>query len=114
MKRFFTWLPTLVLVIICSLFLFNSPSYAFNQADLDQLLQNNICEKCDLSDAELRDAELRDADLSNADLRGADLRDADLSNADLRGAELSNADLQQLRDLSGCRAGASATCAMLT
>ncbi len=82
MKRFFTWVATLVLVIICSLFLFNSPSYAFNQADLDQLLQNKICEKCDLSDADLRDANLRDANLRDANLRGADLRDADLSNAD--------------------------------
>ena len=91
MKRFFTWIPTLVLVIICSFFLLNSPSYAFNKADLDQLLQKRsfsefkICDHCDLSNANLTGA-----DLSRAELIGADLSYADMSDADFTGAILRN------------------------
>jgi uncharacterized protein YjbI with pentapeptide repeats len=72
-----------------------SPSYAFNQNDLNRALSGEV----NLSGADLSGANLHLADLSGANLRRANLRNADLSNAYLLGADLSEADLSEV-DLS--------------
>ncbi len=78
---------------------------AWDQADLDKLLETNECKGCDLSGAllnerNLKNAKLSGADLSNAKLFSANLDNADLSGVDLRGAMLVNARLvaANLRD----------------
>ncbi|HEY9735854.1 MAG TPA: pentapeptide repeat-containing protein [Trichocoleus sp.] len=72
---------------------------AENLDQVRQLLQTNVCENCDLSNATLSSVDLRGADLSGANLQGANLRavnlmQADLSNAALEGADLTGADLR--------------------
>ena len=66
------------------------PAFGFKQEDLDKLKATNGCEKCSLSEADLRGA-----NLAGANLRGADLRGADLSGAVLRDAELDYAVLNK-------------------
>jgi hypothetical protein len=61
---------------------------AFNQKDLDQLLETNDCRFCDLRDADLSGTDLSGAILSGADLSDANLADANLSNAKLIDAQL--------------------------
>ena len=61
------------------------PAFGFKQEDLDKLKATNGCEKCSLSEADLRGADLRGADLS-----GAVLRDAELDYAVLNKAILCN------------------------
>ncbi|MEQ8537682.1 MAG: pentapeptide repeat-containing protein [Coleofasciculus sp. D1-CHI-01] len=61
---------------------------AFNQKDLDQLLETNDCRFCDLRDADLSGTELSGAILSGADLSGANLAEANLSGAKLIDAQL--------------------------
>lgn len=74
------------------------PASAFNIEHLQQLLNTHICQRCDLSGADLRNAnlsgvDLSDANLSDADLSGVNFSGADLSRANLKGANLSNANL---------------------
>ena len=107
---------------LATLLLFAAPVAAAELQDLQQLLEHNSCQGCELSDADLvhaelkgaqlQQAKLRGANLSRAKLRGADLRDADLrqavllgadlSQADLRGAQLTGSDLRQ-SDLTGAK-----------
>ncbi|MEQ9357819.1 pentapeptide repeat-containing protein [Coleofasciculus chthonoplastes] len=61
---------------------------AFNQKNLDQLLETNNCRFCDLRDADLSDTDLSGAILSGADLSGANLAEANLSGAKLIDAQL--------------------------
>ena len=53
-----------------------------------------VGERADISDSNLRGADLSGANLSGADLCGANLTDSNLRGADLRGANLSGADLR--------------------
>lgn len=90
---------------------------AWNQADLDKLLETGFCRECNLARADLSRAKLLSVDvqgsnLGMANLSGADLREAklggvDLSGADLSGAYLSGADLYMANlsgaDLTGAR-----------
>lgn len=74
---------------------------AFDAKAIGQLMNDNHCEGCDLSGADLARAELSGAGLSGADLGnanlnnaillGATLNDANLEGADLAGAYLSDA-----------------------
>ena len=79
---------------------------AYDMADVNKLLDTNLCRRCDLSGAnlsgaklngvELHKANLKAVNLSSAELRGAILRRADLIDAnlietDLRGGKLSGA-----------------------
>jgi uncharacterized protein YjbI with pentapeptide repeats len=81
------------------LFVNPSPSYAFDQEDLDWALSGNKSlfganlSNANLSNANLSNANLLGANLSGADLRGANLSKADLSSVDLSGANLSGANL---------------------
>ncbi|WP_052507470.1 pentapeptide repeat-containing protein [Desulfonatronovibrio magnus] len=73
---------------------------AWNQADLDKLLETGFCRECNLARANLREARLVSAHVQESNLGGADLSGANLSEADLPGADLSGADLSGA-DLSG-------------
>lgn len=66
---------------------------AFNQKDLEQLLETNDCRFCDLRDADLSGTDLSGAILSGADLSDANLADANLSNAKLIDAQLISTNL---------------------
>lgn len=70
-----------------------APAAAFDQADLDRLLETKNCPGCDLSGADLSGRNLAEADLSGANLRGANLENANLTNANLAGANLDNTNL---------------------
>lgn len=67
------------------------PATAENPAQLQQLLETQNCQGCDLRDANLEGVSLRGADLTNANLSGANLRNADLRYANFRGANLAEA-----------------------
>jgi uncharacterized protein YjbI with pentapeptide repeats len=87
-----------IVIILCAIIplcLNSKMSFAFNQANLDNLLATGRCEWCDLTNANLSKAELSRARLSNANLSGANLSGADLSDANLSNANLSNANLSR-------------------
>ena len=71
--------------------LLTAPAFGYKQEDLDKLKATNGCEKCSLSEADLRGANLAGANLRGADLRGADLSGAVLRDAELDYAVLNNA-----------------------
>ncbi|NEP00359.1 MAG: TIM barrel protein [Symploca sp. SIO2E9] len=103
LKPWFLKFSTLALTIIVSLTIFSLPAGAYEERDLQQLLETGECTGCDLSGAfllgeDLSQADLSNANLSQANLYNADLRQATLSNANLdeanlEGAELNNANL---------------------
>ncbi len=66
---------------------------AWNQADLDKLLETKECKGCDLSGALLYGEDLSGADLMGANLLAAQMPGANLSGANLTGANLHQADL---------------------
>lgn len=66
-------------------------------AQLQQLLENKTCVRCDLQGVDLSDAKLRDANLMGANLEGADLAGANLAGANLLAANLDNANLTAAR-----------------
>lgn len=68
---------------------------AFDQDDLNRLLETKTCTRCDLAGAELTGAQLRRADLRLSNLSGADLSRANLRESVLSKANLSGADLRQ-------------------
>lgn len=70
-----------------------TPTSAYDEAQLQQLLGSKDCAECDLSNATLKgvnllSAALRGTNLTNADLSGANLKHADLCDADLAFADL--------------------------
>lgn len=91
-----------VAVFFGSLPLANSPSYAFNPEELQELRDSKSCYSCDLSDANLEGVDLRDASLFEANLSRANLSNADLSYARLFKANLSKANLTDA-NLEGVR-----------
>lgn len=102
--------------ILAPVCLATAPASAANPEHLQQLLNTNICQKCDLSGADLKGAnlngaDLRGANLNGADLSGAKLNAANLSNADLTNAKLTGVDLKDanLTDVVGLPAGNLAT-----
>ncbi len=66
---------------------------AFDPKAIGQLMDDNHCEGCDLSGADLATAELSGAGLTGADLGHADLKNAILLGATLNDANLKDADL---------------------
>ena len=62
--------------------------WAYEEADLEQLVKTNICERCNLSSADLNNLDLKNANLNSADLSYADFSGSDLSGANLIGAYL--------------------------
>lgn len=84
-----------VLIPLISIIVLIAPEgIAENRAHLRRLLNDRVCEGCDLRQVDLRNEDLREVNLRGAKLTNADLRGADLTNADLRGANLANADLR--------------------
>ncbi|NEQ43720.1 MAG: hypothetical protein F6K00_09255 [Leptolyngbya sp. SIOISBB] len=73
--------------------LLSSAAIAANPADIQQLLQTNTCEDCDLAGANLRGLNLQEAQLQGANLQGALLNFSDLTRADLSGANLQGAEI---------------------
>ncbi|MEM8546203.1 MAG: pentapeptide repeat-containing protein [Cyanobacteria bacterium P01_H01_bin.119] len=73
--------------------LLSSVAIAADPADIQQLLQTNSCENCDLSEANLRGLDLQNAQLQGANLQGAWLNFSDLSRANLRQANLQGAEI---------------------
>lgn len=109
--------------------LLSSAAIAANPADIQQLLQTNACEDCDLAGANLRGLDLQEANLQGANLQGAllnfsDLTRANLSEANLQGAEISGTTFQganlQAADLADaivtnvCPTGATVTDWLMT
>ena len=98
------WVLALVLALAAT------HASAFDAKQLAKFKATNSCEKCDLSEANLKWAKLRganlsganlkDANLSGADLRKAKLKGANLKGANLKGANLENANLSEA-NLSG-------------
>ncbi|SMP62655.1 Pentapeptide repeat-containing protein [Desulfonatronum zhilinae] len=68
-------------------------AWAWNQADLDKLLETKECNGCDLSGALLYGEDLSGAGLVGAKLDAAQMQGANLSGANLTGANLHQADL---------------------
>ncbi len=87
-----------VFVVSFCLFLMVGLSWevgAYDEFDLNDLLKNKECQKCDLTNAFLKGANLTGADLTgvnlqNAKLAGTDLRDANLMNANFHMARFCN------------------------
>ena len=111
MKRLIISLQAIAIVFTAAL--------AYEQEDLDMFLMLSVCERCDLSEADLRSANLllqeiseanfrganlsgvnarasrfMNVDLRKANLRGADFQYSSIHGSDLRGADFSEADLQ--------------------
>lgn len=62
-------------LILITFMLFNTNSWAYNEADLIKLKTLNAFKQCDLSSVDLSDANLTDTDLTDANLEGANLMD---------------------------------------
>ena len=75
-------LATLILILTVPNIL-GGRCWAFDEGDLEQLLEKNSCRECDLRGADLREAKLR-----GADLVGSMLQKARLGGAKLDGARL--------------------------
>jgi uncharacterized protein YjbI with pentapeptide repeats len=109
-----------MLSILLSLFIaitISQEVWAYDEADLQQLLNTKSCRKCKLDGADLsrtqlnrailtraslKNVNLTGANLNHAKLRGVDLTHADLSGVNLRGANLSTAILNEV-DLRGAQ-----------
>jgi len=92
MNRLFYQNLTLAVVVILSATL--SPSYAFKQSDLEQLLRTKQCPRCNLSGVDFEgNWHLVNANLEKANLAGANLTGIDLEKANLAGANLTGSDL---------------------
>jgi uncharacterized protein YjbI with pentapeptide repeats len=72
-------------------------------SQIQQLLKNKVCIRCNLRGADLSKADLEDANLEGANLQDAKLSEANLKNSYLIGANLSGAVLTSA-DLSNARA----------
>ena len=82
------WVLALVLALAAT------HASAFDAKQLAKFKATNSCEKCDLSEANLKWAKLRGANLSGANLKDANLSGADLRKAKLKGANLKGANLK--------------------
>ena len=69
-------------------------------SDLEKLLKTNVCQKCDLEEANLIGANLKGADLTGTDLTKANLWGANLNNANLTDADLIDAILQNAENFN--------------
>jgi uncharacterized protein YjbI with pentapeptide repeats len=63
----------LAALTLLALMIAAKPVKAENPAHVKQLLETNLCARCDLRGANLHDAHIIGADLRDADLRGANL-----------------------------------------
>ena len=68
---------------------------AYDMADLNKLLDTNLCRRCDLSGANLSGAKLNGVEMHKANLKAANLSRAELRGAILRRADLIEANLTE-------------------
>ena len=73
----------LILLLFLYILLFTKISNAYDENDLEKLLNTNICIKCDLSGADLRKRNLANANLQGSNLNKVNLWRANLENANL-------------------------------
>lgn len=92
----------------------SAAAIAANPADIQQLLQTNACENCDLAGANLRGLDLQGAQLQGANLQGTLLNFSDLTRADLSGANLQGAEISGTTFQGANLRGADLTDAIVT
>ena len=71
-------------------------SNGFDELDLKQLLETNICINCDLSGADLRKKNLSNANIQGSNLNKVNLWRANLENANLSGCSIEEANLRRV------------------
>jgi hypothetical protein len=79
--------------ILLTCVVFSHPTLAYEEGDLQRLLERNACPGCDLTGADLSGRALQHADLRAANLMGARLTQTNLHQANLAGARLVAAQL---------------------
>ena len=79
-----------LMILSMAMALLASPSWGYEQEDLDKLAATNTCQECDLAGADLSHASLEKADLRGTVLTGAVLRDAKIDFADFTKAKFCN------------------------
>ena len=84
---------SLGIFILLTSVVFSHWTLAYEERDLQQLLEKNVCPGCDLTGADLSRRALQYADLRAANLTGARLVQANLHQANLAGARLVAAQL---------------------
>ncbi|MBD2091681.1 pentapeptide repeat-containing protein [Microcoleus sp. FACHB-1515] len=82
-----------IAIVLLVFWVWIPPAQAANLDQMQKLLQERICVKCDLSGADLKDADLRGVNLNHANLQRANLEGANLAAANLRDADLRKANL---------------------
>ena len=88
----------LVLVIITMVgAAVHTNTYAYEESDLEKLLNTGNCSNCDLTEADLSGKNLEKTILVDALLHGATLNGTNLSNSDLSGAILKYANLSHAK-----------------
>lgn len=83
-----------LLAIALAAIAFVAPARAYNPVDLEYLLREGSCIRCDLAKANLQNANLAGINLYGAYLWQANLRGANLADANLSGAYLQEANMQ--------------------
>ncbi|MGB3518515.1 MAG: pentapeptide repeat-containing protein [Elainellaceae cyanobacterium] len=77
--------------LLMAVVMWGAPAYAFQTADLDQLIATRACVECDLQDIDLRGSNLSGVNLEKANLSRANLMAVNLMGANLEGATLDEA-----------------------
>ena len=86
-----------LMILSMAMALLASPSWGYEQEDLDKLAATNTCQECDLAGADLSGTVLGVAFLPLADLRRADLGGTVLTGAVLRDAKIDFADFTKAK-----------------
>jgi uncharacterized protein YjbI with pentapeptide repeats len=81
------------LIISLGAIFYLSPASSQNRSDLDRLLVDKDCQKCDLRQVNLNGFDLGGAQLQGSNLAGSSLRGTILIGANLSGASFEDADL---------------------
>ena len=89
LKKVWSILAAVVLLVG----MFGSVAGAFKQTDVDKLLKTNVCDHCDLLNANLTGAKLTGANLIKANLMGS--KGANLTGAMLNGATMPDGTVHQ-------------------
>ncbi|TVQ18254.1 MAG: pentapeptide repeat-containing protein, partial [Leptolyngbya sp. DLM2.Bin15] len=61
-------LRCLLTALLMAVFMWGAPAYAFQAADLDQLIATRACVECDLQEVDLRGSNLSGVNLEKANL----------------------------------------------
>lgn len=85
-----------ITLVIAAITVVSTTTNAYEEEDLQQLIHDNHCEECDLTNVGLRGRDFTGANVSGADLSGSDLRGTIWDNANLEGALLVDVDATAL------------------